>query len=193
MSLPCAVAKGQIPESTTIALGLDEITCRPSIFEEMNVHPFDYVVAETERQSGTMREAVGMFYALQMFSNVWNRGYRINKTHILAAAESINGVTEHRQVPAVFNQGIPAVPPGAQLERAMERWYETINSSRAEVTSYSDNLFDTAREIADYLTREFLLIHPFTDGNGRVGSLIWNFLNGSIQSPEIMPYFFGDK
>lgn len=157
------------------------------------MHPFDYVVHETERQSGTMREAVGMFYALQIFRNIWKSGYRLNKTYVLTAAESINGVTGHRTVPAVFNQGTPAVPPGAQLERAMERWYATVNSSQAEVTTFSTNLFDTPIEIADYLTREFLLIHPFADGNGRVGSLVWNFLNGTITNPEPMPYFFGEQ
>lgn len=156
------------------------------------MHPFDYVVHETKRQSGTMREAVGMFYALQQFSNQWKSGFRINESLILSAVKSINNVEGYRKVPAVFHQGIPAIPPGPPLETAMRRWNETINSSQAEVTSFSTNLFDTPGEIADYLTREFLLIHPFTDGNGRVGSLVWNFLNGTILHPEPMPYFFGE-
>jgi len=155
------------------------------------MHPFDYVVAETKRQSGTMREAVGMFYALQMFKNQWNNGYRLNKQAIINAVTSINGITEHRKVPAVFNQGTPAVPPGPQLERAMERWYELVNSSAVDAPTVHA-LFNDPREIADFVTREFLLIHPFADGNGRVGSLIWNFLNGTIRHPEVMPYFFGE-
>lgn len=155
------------------------------------MHPFDYVVHETKRQSGTMREALGMQYGLSIFRNVWNSGYRLNKTYVLAAIESINGVTEHRKVLAVFNQGVPAVPPGVQLERGMERWYEVINSSQVDVAS-RDALFDNEKDIADFMTREFLTLHPFTDGNGRVGSLVWNFLNGTIQQPEPMPYFFGE-
>lgn len=79
------------------------------------MHPFDYVVHETERQSGTMREALGMFYALGVFKNVWNNGFRLNKRHIEIAISSINNINEHRKVPAVFNQGTPAVPPRSSV------------------------------------------------------------------------------
>lgn len=72
----------------------------------------------------------------------------------------------------------------------MERWYDLINSSAVDVPS-RDALFDNPRDIADFVTREFLLIHPFADGNGLVGSLVWNFINGTIEKPEPMPYFFG--
>jgi len=159
------------------------------------MHPFDYVVHETERQSGTIREAVGMSYALQMFQNRWKLGRRMNDGLILTAFAVIKGYEAgaYRSVPAVFNQGTPAVPPGAQLEQAMKRWNAVINSSQAEVTKFETNLFDTPREIADFLTREFLLIHPFHDGNGRVGSLVWNFLNTTIMDPEPMPNFFGEN
>lgn len=154
---------------------------------------FDYVVHETERQSGTMREAVGMYAALLNFQNRYTNGFRMDQELILQASGQITKNLTHRKVPAVFNQGVPAVPPGAQLEQAMKRWYLVIRSSQSEVTEKAENLFDTPREIADFLTREFLLIHPFADGNGRVGSLVWNFLNRSIFNPEPMPYFFGEN
>lgn len=157
------------------------------------MHPFDYVVHETERQSGTMREAVAMARTLVMFQTQYNNGFRLNATMIKAAAGLIkNNDGEHRKVPAVFNQGTPAVPPGPQLERAMERWYDLINSSQVDAPSVHALFPGSPRDIADYVTREFLLIHPFADGNGRVGSLVWNFLNESIGDPEPMPYFFGE-
>lgn len=157
------------------------------------MHPFDYVVHETERQSGTMREAVGMYRAWQMFDTQWKNGYRLNGTTILSAAGLINNSKGYRKVPAVFNQGMPAVPPGEQLERAMQRWNDVINSGQVDAANKYQRLFERPRDIADYVTREFLLIHPFADGNGRVGSLVWNFLNESITSPEPMPYFFGEN
>lgn len=41
----------------------------------------------------------------------------------------------------------------------------------------------------DEFAKEFLDIHPFEDGNGRTASLLWNYLRGTIQSPDMLPEF----
>lgn len=38
--------------------------------------------------------------------------------------------------------------------------------------------------------REFEITHPFRDGNGRVGKIILNHLNGSLPSPIFPPHDF---
>ncbi len=44
---------------------------------------------------------------------------------------------------------------------------------------------------ADEWFKAFEEIHPFIDGNGRVGAIIYNVMRGTIDNPVIAPDFWG--
>lgn len=142
----------------------------------------DYVASETERQSGTLKEAIGMYRAWE-FACTWRKsGVGYSHEFIQMLCYLINGVSGYRSVPAVFNQGMPAVPASV-VPHAMDVLIDAMNT----------NALRGLRSPASDYTEEFLKIHPFTDGNGRVGSLLWNMMCSNIQYPEPMPYFFGEN
>lgn len=131
-----------------------------------------YVHSETVRQGGTEDEAAGMYRAWGYFAQLWP--FVLVTDDAVRAVSYINGVTGYRQVPVVFRSG------GRAAEHAV-------------IPRLMSQLFVHGQDLTpDEFTKEFLDIHPFTDGNGRVGSLIWNYLRGSIMDPEPMPYFYGD-
>lgn len=43
---------------------------------------------------------------------------------------------------------------------------------------------------AEEWTKQFLWIHPFVDGNGRTGWVLYNLLNGTLDDPLPLPEFF---
>lgn len=148
---------------------------------------YDYIAHETERQSGTIQEALGMYRAhvrLCEYESFWTP---LSEPRIKALAKTLHddNKVDYRLVPAMFNQGIPAVT-ASLIPIAM-------SNLGTELEKHYLPAKPVERELVDFLVKEFLLIHPFTDGNGRIASLIWNFLLRQLDDPKPMPYFFGEN
>jgi fido (protein-threonine AMPylation protein) len=47
--------------------------------------------------------------------------------------------------------------------------------------------FDSCCVSASEFYQEFETLHPFNDGNGRVGAILFNLLNGTLSDPIVPP------
>jgi hypothetical protein len=92
--------------------------------------------------------------------------------YLIEPWRNVNG---YRTVPVTFNQGMPAIAPEL-IERQMNLIIENIDSMTT-----------------DEFCKAFLDIHPFADGNGRVASVLYNKLNGTLDDPIMLPYYYGEE
>ncbi len=65
-------------------------------------------------------------------------------------------------------------PDHRAVPRLMEKWMEAL-------PDFSP----------DEAYKEFELIHPFGDGNGRTGKIIHNWMNGTLDDPVLVQDLFG--
>lgn len=70
--------------------------------------------------------------------------------------------------------GDHVAPHPAEVSSRMERWFKAL-PDMTPAEAY----------------REFEEVHPFRDGNGRVGKIVFNFLNKTLEKPTMPPNFFG--
>lgn len=135
----------------------------------------DFCIAECERQNDLNTESVsGMVEAYITAQFLFGLGVNPNINTILEMAEMIKPQNKKgfRQTSVTFSNGNQGIQ------------YSLIPDAMDKLVNAIEDI--SAQEF--YI--EFEKIHPFEDGNGRLGTILYNGLNGTINNPVVPAFAF---
>ena len=143
----------------------------------INKHILDFCAEECNRQRVGLKQLAWMLQAWTYAVGQSAKRPRPDLGDIMALGmkveKEVNKDAWRRHTVIVY--GAPDFPHPDEIKHRMFTWREL--------------LLDMTPEEA---YRTFEEIHPFLDGNGRVGKIIYNWLNGSLEKPVFPPNFWGE-
>lgn len=87
----------------------------------------------------------------------------------------------------------PYVNSGQRYRNVNVRVGSSIKPGHEEVPRLMNKLLDAQDWLnPDEWFKEYEEVHPFADGNGRSGVILFNYLGGTMQNPVWPPNFWGD-
>lgn len=142
-----------------------------------------FCAEEVERQGRGPIEVAGMVEAWSKAVSAWRAvpghargfpGLSISLDRIRVWAQIIEPTRNDGDWRSCFVRVGTRVCPAPQLvPDLMQRWWDhRLDMTPAEAY------------------REFEEIHPFADGNGRVGKIVFNWFNVTLSKPEMPPNFW---
>jgi hypothetical protein len=161
---------------------------RPSneseIFSDRQLAIIQYCAAEVGRQyaypsAPAQHSANAVYWMIQAWEwAAWRRREQGNLD--VAVIERLGQLVEPEKNQEGFRTctvyvGSYQCPPPDQVRQLARNWITFVNST---TTSGADQHAQTC-----YVS--FEEIHPFTDGNGRVGKIIYNWIRGTLDDPKM--------
>lgn len=151
----------------------------------MNIKDIALVaVGEAERQQTDFNGYVRLLQAYQFGYRYHEDAINSNYIHGLAVLiDSTNQYGQYRRTPVTFASGGVSVDWDL-IPTAMAQWFDMVNDP-------ADSWLRKNTEVmGDWLVKEFLRIHPFKDGNGRVAWILRTRFYDQWDSPEPLPKYF---
>lgn len=131
----------------------------------------------------TPRDFLGMEYAWGYAKTVEDNPVTIQNIKRIAeyVDSAANPGGRFRTGPAVFMDGGTAAP-AQDIETRLVSLLSWLNDE----DPFADR---PSTATPEEFYRELMYIHPFKDGNGRVGALVYNWLNGTLDGPVNPPEY----
>lgn len=145
----------------------------------------DVAASEAERQQADFNGYVRLVGAYQFGYEFQEDMITPNYVYSLATLiePSKNQFGQYRCTPVTFTNGGGAVDWDL-IPTAMAQWFDMVNNP-------GDGLISCGPEfMRETFVREFLRIHPFRDGNGRVAWILRTRLYDIWESPDPLPKYF---
>lgn len=142
-----------------------------------SIHIIQYCASEVERQHDSPEYVYHMcnawIYAVDKYDmREWITECDIKELGALVKPK----FNAHRYRMCDVRVGMHHCPSYRQVPTLMMKWVEKYGMHANKVIT----------EVCNIAYKEFEEIHPFEDGNGRVGKILFNWLNGTLHQP-IMP------
>lgn len=145
------------------------------------------VNVECDRQKVGERQKKSLFETYMV--HFFNHDVEMTSLRIREIAFQIewdnNGL--YRVLPVSFGGIVGGVDPEL-VGRAMDQWIGFFNGAmRGFSTGNRSNYYDV-----DALIKQFLDIHPFSDGNGRTAWLLRVWMLNQWDDPQPLPNYYGE-
>ena len=168
------------------------------MFNDTDFEVLLYCASECERQGSGEMSVYSMVNAWDFAQGTSPSGRENTKRMTSAFIEHIGQLVEPQKNSRGFRQIPIYVGNGWEyIEKA--KWERVPELLTMLLESYYEGILDEApmhplsKSAEDQFYFEYENIHPFVDGNGRSGKILYNYLCGTLDNPKMPPNFWGSS